>query len=1207
MPSEQDFVHLHLHTEYSLLDGASRCKEVAETAAKWDMPAVALTDHGCMYGAIEFYAACKDQGVKPIIGVEAYCLADGGSRLERTRRTSKEGGKELCHFTLLAQNNDGYKNLLKIVSDSYLNGYYYRPRMDRELLEAHHDGLLAMSACLGGEVPQAIMAGNKAKAKEVALYWRDVFGADNYFLELMDHHTPEQQEVNRALVELSKETGIPLVATNDVHYLRDTDADPQDVLLCIQTGCLQSDPTRMQMSSRELFFRSAQQMWDIFGNEVPEAMFQTRTIADRCNLELKFGDLVLPDFEVPEGHTVESYLRQICDERVGRFYDPVTPEIRSRLEYELKVIVDKGYAAYFLIVWDLIDFAKQRGIRVGPGRGSAAGSMVAYVLGITELDPLQYDLFFERFLNPERPSAPDIDIDFPPERREEVVAYTIEKYGPSKTAKIITYGTMGAKAAIKDCGRVLDFAIPEVNELTALVPDKPGTKLAAAIEDTPELKRKYDHDERVHDLLDTALRLEGMARHTSIHAAALVISKEDLDNYVPLCRIKGGDDVVTQFDMGAVDKIGLLKMDFLGLRTMTVVDEACRLVREKYPDQEDFDVRTIPLDDAKTYELISRGDVIGVFQLESSGFQRVCRDLRPDRIDDIVALVALYRPGPMEYIPRYVARKHGQEKVVYHHPKLEPILEPTYGIIVYQEQVMQIGRDLASFSLGEADLIRKAVGKKDAATMAKVRAKFIEGCETNGIAASIANKLMDDIEAFASYAFNKSHSACYAVVSYWTAYLKANYPHEFMAAQLTSVMDKRDKVVNFIEDTRTMGIDVEAPCVNTGGVVFEVHEDHIVYGLAAINGIGGSVAENIVAQRAEDGEYKDLFDFCSRVDPKLVNKAALDKLIRAGACRAFGNRRQLLDGYEAIWESAVKAQADAAAGQASLFDDLDEEEMGSDVLAPRLKPLPEFEKETMREHDTELLGLVLFENPLGEMQAQLSKCELEFTSSRDLTELPPKSEVVLAGLLEECHTFNTSKGDAMMRCRLNDGRGNASLVIFPRTYENVHSLAIQGSTVIVVGKTEAPDPSRGNGGGSVIVDRILVPSEWKRARQAAARQVAKPAPVQVPRPRPEATQNGQSHSNGNGNGHASPAVRERTGPPIALNVRVPIRGDLRARLAQIAGTLQAHPGEVPVILWLEDRGEQRRLKLSVEFAADYGEALHQALEKIGQCTVQPVE
>ncbi|NUQ00325.1 MAG: DNA polymerase III subunit alpha, partial [Armatimonadetes bacterium] len=1180
-----------MHTVYSLLDGASRTQEVAQTAAQWDMPAVALTDHGSMFGAIEFYLACKEQGVKPIIGVESYMLAEG-SRLERKRQSGRDGGKELCHFTLLAENETGYRNLLKLVSDSWLNGFYYKPRLDHELIEQHHDGLIAMSACLGGEIPQAIMNGQQEQARKTALYYRELFGANNFFLELMDHHTPEQQAVNLALVELSRETGIPLVATNDVHYVKDSDAEPQDLLLCIQTGCLHSDPNRMRMSSRELFMRNAEQMWELFG-ELPDALLRTREIADRCNLELKFGDFVLPEFPVPEGHTAGSYLRQVCNERVGRFYQPVTPEIRSRLDYELQVIEDKGYSAYFLIVWDLIDFAKNRGIRVGPGRGSAAGSMVAYVLGITELDPLEYALFFERFLNPERPSAPDIDIDFPPERRDEVVAYTIQKYGTSRTAKIITFGTMGAKAALKDVGRVLDMPIPQVNELTALVPDKPGTSLQQALGEVDELRRRYESDEQVHNLLEAALRLEGLTRHTSIHAAALVIARDDLTNYVPLCRVSGGEDNVTQFDMGAIDKIGLLKMDFLGLRTMTVIDEACVLVRKNH-NLPEFDVHHIPLDDKKTYDLISRGEVVGVFQLESGGFQRVCRDLKPDRIEDIVALVALYRPGPMDYIPDYIDRKHGRKKVVYHHPLLEPILETTYGIIVYQEQVMQIGRDLAGFSLGEADAIRKAVGKKDAATMAKVREKFIAGCEQNGIQSKVAKQLMDDIEAFARYAFNKAHSACYAVVSYWTAYLKANYPHEFMAAQLTSVMDKRDKVISFIQDTRQMGIEVQPPCVNTGGRNFEVHEDHIVYGLGAINGIGLAVADAIVAER-EHGAYADLYDLCLRVDPRQVPKAAVEKLIRAGACRAFGNRQQLLDGYEAVWEAAHRAQADAASGQGSLFGGLDDE-AGADIIAPQLRSLPEFGTDELRAMDAELLGLVLFENPLGELQAQLADIELEFTATGELAELKPQTEVLLAGVLEECFAFTTRKGDDMLRARLNDGRGTASLVLFPKTYAQCASLAVQGEVVLVSGKTEAPD-GRGNGLPSVIVERLYRPADWKKVKRPAGRNGVRRNGTPAPRTAFESSPlmtgaepgpvNGNGHGAVNGNGHAPVEVADN--PPVEiepvaadyrlLEVKLQLGGELRERLRVLAETLRQHPGELPVILCLEEGPRRRRLEL----------------------------
>lgn len=1184
MPAVSDFVHLHLHTEYSLLDGASRASEVAQRAAEWGMPAVGLTDHGNLFGVVPFYQACREQGVKPILGVEAYMIADGGSRLERTRG-GRDGGKSLCHLTLLAENETGYRNLLKLVSDSWLNGFYYKPRMDWELLSQHHDGLICMSACLGGELAQSILNDAPERARATALRYRELFGPEHYFLELMEHHTEDDARVNRALVELGRETGIPLVATNDVHYLDESDADPQDLLLCIQTGCLHSDPKRMRMSSRELFFRSAAQMTELFA-DLPPAITNTRAIAERCCVELKFGDLVLPDFPVPEGHTPGSYLRELSLERVGRFYDPVTPEIRERLDYELRVIDDKGYAAYLLIVWDLIDFAKRRGIRVGPGRGSAAGSLVAYVLGITELCPLRYELYFERFLNPDRPSAPDIDIDFPPERREEVVAYTIEKYGPNRTAKIITFGTMGARAAIKDVGRVMEVPIPAVNDLTGLVPERVGITLDAALEEVEELRRRYESDARTHDLIEAARRLEGMARHTSIHAAALVIARDELTRYVPLCRVSGGEDVVTQFDMDAVDQIGLLKMDFLGLRTMTVIDEACRMIRER-GDEPEFDVRSVPLDDAKTFELVGRGDVVGLFQLESGGFQRVCRDLKPDCIDDLVALVALYRPGPMERIPEFIARKHGQSAVVFAHPLLEPILRSTYGIIVYQEQVMAIGRALGGFTMAEGDSIRKAVGKKDQATMAKVREQFIAGCATQSIPAAVAQEVMDQIEDFSRYGFNKAHSACYGLIAYWTAYLKANYPREFMAAQLTSVMGNRDKLVGLINDTRGMGIAVRPPCVNTGGVTFEVHADQIVYGLAAINGVGANVAEAIVRERKADGPFGDLYDLCRRTDSKVLPKATLEKLLAAGAGSSFGPRRALLEGYEAIFESAAKAQADAAAGQGTLFD-LDDEST-SDLLVPKLPPTGEYPADRLRQLDTDYLGLVLFEDPLDAVHKALAGCELELTRANTLAELPPETPVVLGGMLDECVPFVTRKGNTMARGRLLDVSGPASLVLFPQVYESAGELARQGRVVIVIGKTEAADARRG--GASVLVDRLLPPDEWKRAKRNAAS--AKKAQAAAPPPPLR-----EAPANGATNGRPAPEPEVQL-----LDVRLQVGDGLTARLADVAGALRRHLGTTPVMLWLDHEVDFRRLHLGGEFRAAWSPALEAELQAIDGCTV----
>jgi DNA polymerase-3 subunit alpha len=1197
MAGASDFVHLHLHTEYSLLDGASRPVEVAKRAAQWNMEAVALTDHGSLFGVVPFYTACKANGVKPIIGVESYILARG-SRLERVRAGRGEAGKELCHFTLLCENETGYRNLLKIVSDSWLNGFYYKPRMDRELLAGHTEGLIAMSACLGGEIPQAILEGRGEQAKRVALEYRELFGPDNFFLELMDHHTPEQHKVNAALYELSRETGIPLVCTNDVHYVEESDAEPQDLLLCIGTGCVHGDPKRMRMSSRELWMRSAEQMWQVFG-DVPDALLRTRQIAERCNVELKFGQLYLPEFpNLPPGETEGGYLRRLCLERFGRFYGPERADARQRLDYELEIIDRKGFSGYYLIVWDLIDHAKQNGIRIGPGRGSGAGSIAAYVLGITELDPLAYNLLFERFLNPERPSAPDFDIDIPPERRDEVVAYTIARYGVNRTAKIITFGTLGAKAALKDVGRVLEVPIADVNELTALVPDKVGTNLDDALEQCDELRRRYDQDPQVRGLIDHARRLEGLSRHTSVHAAALVISRDDLDNYVPLCRVSGGEDIVTQFDMGAVDKCGLLKMDFLGLRTMTVVDECCRLVAENH-GLDGFDVRDVPLDDKRTYDLISRGDVVGVFQLESGGFQKVCRELKPDCIEDIVALVALYRPGPMENIGEFVARKHGQNRIVYKHPLLEPILRPTYGIIVYQEQVMQIGRDLGGFSLGEADQIRKAVGKKDAATMAKVREQFIAGSAAQGITSRLANELMDEIEAFANYAFNKAHSACYAVIAYWTAYLKANYPHEFMAAQLTSVMDKRDKLITFVQDTRAMGIAVHPPCVNTGGVNFEVHEDHIVYGLAAINGVGEHVGRAIVEAREADGEFADLFDLCRRVDAKVLPKAALEKLIKAGALRALGNRRELLTAYEGVHEAGARGQEDARAGQGNLFDGLDDGPAG--VFAPTLKPMPEFRAEELRALDVELLGLVLFEDPGAEIRKQLEGLGLEdsVTPVLALCELAKDTEVIIAGAFDECRGFSTKRGDAM-RARLSDSYGLASVLLWSRACEQYGHLCQVGEVAILVGKYEGMDDRAGL--PSVIVEQVLRPKDWQRKRR-------KP-PRAVPEERAEAAAPGD-RSNGRHGAAAAPPTPTPLPPPPPLLVSLQVphgeidSEDLRARLARLAETLRRHHGPQPVRLVLDDGAASRQLSLTSDFAAEWSTQLRAAIEKIEGCTAAP--
>ncbi len=1093
MSGAQDFVHLHLHTDFSLLDGACRADKVAKRAVELGMPAVALTDHGNLFGLVPFYDACTKAGVKPILGVEGYVVTKG-TRHERGQVRADEDGKTLCHLTMLCENETGYRNLLRMVSDSWLEGYYYKPRMDRQLLAEHHEGLIAMSGCLGGEIPQAILNGRLERAVEVANEFRELFGPDNFFLELQDHNTPEQNQVNAGMMEVHERTGIPLVASNDVHYLTAEDAHAQDLLLCIQTRCLHTDEDRMRMSSQNLFMRSGEEMWRLFGH-LPEALLATRAIAERCDVQLERGQYHFPKFPgLPAGLSAGEYLTRLCEERLPRFYGPDRQDARERLRYEIAVIDDKGFSDYYLIVWDLIRWAKEQGIRIGPGRGSGAASIVAYVLGITELDPIRYDLLFERFLNPERPSAPDFDIDIPPERRDEVVAYTIERYGVSQTAKIITFGTLGARQAIKDVGRVLDVPIPEVDALTTLVPEKPGMTLDKALAESPALRAAYEADGTAHTVISNAQRLEGLARHTSIHAAALLIAPDELVNYVPLCTVGGAKgengkrEIVCQYDMHAVEARGLLKMDFLGLRTMTVLEESSRLVAANH-DLPDFDIRDVPLDDRATYELISRGDVIGVFQLESGGFQRVCRQIRPDRIEDIVALVALYRPGPMDNIPMYAKRKHGEEPIAYLHPDLEPILAETYGIIVYQEQVMRIARELGGFSLGGADLLRRAMGKKDPVAMQEASDQLINGMTTMGYSEPLARQLVDQITSFASYAFNKAHSAGYALIAYWTAYLKAHYPLEFMAAQLTSQLSDRKEIAKLVGDARNSELTVEPPCVNNGGDRFEVREQAIVYGLSGINGLSTRVAEEIAAERRANGPYQSLYDLFLRVDAKLLAKGAAERLIRAGACRALGDRAPLLGSYEAIWEAARREQQDAASGQQSLFGDLDDEDAADSGLVPTVRPCPEFSRDELRALDLELLGLIVFEDPAAEMRAQLAALDCaEWAVLSDELELLPNGTVVfVAGQFLEHRAIPLNSGGTMGRATLSDPHGTLELLLW-NTQQTDYGHLCSGSEVrIIEGKVNRRNPGSP---AEVVVSTIQSPAQWQRRRTRPERPAA---------------------------------------------------------------------------------------------------------------------
>ncbi|MCL6611368.1 MAG: DNA polymerase III subunit alpha [Peptococcaceae bacterium] len=1035
------FVHLHVHTEYSLLDGAARIKQAVKSAARLGMPALAITDHGVMFGVVDFYKACKKEGIKPILGCEVYVaprtMADRAPRVD----------DNLYHLVLLAENDEGYRNLLKLVSMGYTDGFYYKPRVDRQVLAAHSKGLIALSGCIAGEVAAKILAGQPAEALKAAVDHRDIFGEKNFYLELQDHGFEEQATVNRELVRISRETGIPLVVTNDVHYVEKDHAEMQDILLCIQTGKTVDDPNRMRFLSQELYLKSRDEIGLLFG-EISPAMDVTVEIAERCNVDLEFGRLHLPVYTVPGGYTTDTYLEKLCREGLRRRYREASELVERRLEYELKVIRQMGYSAYFLIVWDLIHFARENGIPVGPGRGSAAGSLVAYCLEITNIDPLKYGLLFERFLNPERVSMPDIDIDFCFERRGEVINYVTGKYGSDRVAQIATFGTMAARAAIRDVGRVMSMPYSEVDRVAKLVPPELHITIEKALNDSPELKDLYESNRQIKKLIDMAALLEGMPRHASTHAAGVVITREPLTHYLPLYKASDGP-LTTQFAKDQVEELGLLKMDLLGLRTLTVIADAVRMVKENR--SVDLDMDSIPLDDVKTYELLCRGEGTGVFQLESSGMRAILRDLKPGVFEDIVALVALYRPGPLGsgMVSDFIANKHGERKVTYLHPKLEPILKDTYGVILYQEQVMRIASDLSGFTLGEADLLRRAMGKKKPEIIAGLRSQFVEGAVRNGVVPETAGQIFDLMEYFAGYGFNKSHSAAYAMVSYQTAYLKANYPVEFMTALLTSVRDNTDKVAVYIEECRRMGIDVLPPDVNQSRETFSVVGSSIRFGLAAIKNVGLGAVEAIISAREKDGPFKSFADFCSRLDTRVVNRRVMENLIKSGAMDSLGSRRaQLMAALDAGLNLAQQAQKDRANGQISLLEFWGDEVR--DTVSLELPDIEEYPGSELLAMEKEAIGFYLSGHPLMEYRRSLA--ELDGVTVAEIKEMEGENPVVCGGMLTSVKKIATRKGDPMAFASLEDLTGNLEVVFFPRVYRDCQKLIRDEAVVAVKGK-----------------------------------------------------------------------------------------------------------------------------------------------------------
>ena len=1057
-----DFTHLHVHTEYSLLDGSNKIKEYVARVKELGMDSAAITDHGVMYGCIDFYRAAKEAGIRPILGCEVYVAP--GSRFDKEAGGSSSG--RYYHLVLLAENNQGYANLMKIVSKGFVEGYYYKPRVDLELLRQYHEGIIALSACLAGEVARYLTRSMYEDAKEAALRYQEIFGENNFFLELQDHGIAQQQMVNQQLMRLHEETGIPMVATNDVHYTYQDDVESHDILLCLQTGKKLADEDRMRYEGGQYFVKSPQEMAELFPYAL-EALENTHKIAMRCNVEIEFGVTKLPRYDVPEGYTAWEYLNKLCFEGLQERYQPVTEELKERLTSELNTIQNMGYVDYFLIVWDFIKYARDHDIMVGPGRGSAAGSLVSYTLGITKLDPIKYDLLFERFLNPERVSMPDIDIDFCFERRQEVIDYVVRKYGKDRVVQIVTFGTLAARGVIRDVGRVMDLPYAQVDTIAKMIPNELNITIDKALKMNPELARVYAQDEQIHHLIDMAKRLEGLPRHTSMHAAGVVISQKDVDEYVPLSRASDGT-ITTQFTMTTLEELGLLKMDFLGLRTLTVIQNAVHLIEKDTGIRLDMD--KIDYDDKKVLDSIGTGKTDGIFQIESPGMKNFMKELKPQSLEDIIAGISLYRPGPMDFIPQYIRGKNHPETITYDCPQLESILKPTYGCIVYQEQVMQIVRSLAGYTLGRSDLVRRAMSKKKASVMEKERQNFVygneaegvPGCIVNGIEEKVANKIYDDMIDFAKYAFNKSHAAAYAVVSYQTAYLKYYYPVEFMAALMTSVIDNPSKVSEYILSCRKMGIQILPPDINCGEGAFSVDGNSIRYGLSAIKSVGKPVIRAIVEERKAGGIFQNMKDFVTRMTGREVNKRAIENFIKAGAFDCLeGNRHQKMMVYPRIVDSVVQEGKNAMAGQMTLFDIVGEEDKKAFEI--NLPDVPEYDKEELLAFEKEVLGVYISGHPLENYTAMMEKNITAITSDFQpddeigAARVRDGQSVVVGGIITEKTVKYTKNNKVMAFLTLEDLVGTVEIIVFPRDYEKNHLLMDEESKVFIRGRVAAED------------------------------------------------------------------------------------------------------------------------------------------------------
>ena len=1150
-----DFVHLHVHSEYSLLDGACRIKGLVQRARELGQTAVAITDHGVMYGVVDFYKECKKQGVRPIIGCEVYVAPR--TRFDKVYRLDSSP----YHLILLCENEIGYRNLIYMVSRGFTEGFYNKPRIDRALLEQHHEGLICLSACLAGEIPRALENGNYEEARKAALWYRDLFGPENYFIELQNHGIEEQQRILPELIRLAQEIGVGLVATNDAHYLTREDSRMQFLLTCIQTGHTVNDEQTLEFPTQEFYIKSGEEMARLFAG-VPEALANTVRIAERCRVEFEFGQTKLPLFNAPDGEDNESYFRRLCREGLLRHYGENPPqECRDRLEYELSTISRMGYVEYYLIVHDFIRYAKSRGIPVGPGRGSGAGSLAAYCIGITNIDPMKYNLLFERFLNPERVSMPDFDVDFCYERRQEVIDYVVRKYGADHVAQIVTFGTMLARGAVRDVGRAMGLPYPQVDAVAKLIPNELHMTIDKALEANGELRAMCQSDPQVAELIETAKKVEGFPRHASTHAAGVVITRDTVDSYVPLA--KNDESVVTQFTMTTLEELGLLKMDFLGLRNLTVIADAERMIRRREPA---FSMESIPDDDPAVYEMISRGDSGGVFQLESGGMRQMLTQLRPRSIEDLTAAISLYRPGPMDSIPQYCRNKQEPARVRYKTPQLEPILGVTYGCIVYQEQVMQICRALAGYSYGQADLVRRAMSKKKADVMEKERGHFIAGCARNGIAAPVAESIFDEMSSFAAYAFNKSHAACYAVVAYQTAYLKRHYPREYMAALMTSVLDSTAKLMEYIEECARLAIPVLPPDINQSDMVFTVTPQGIRFGLLAIKNMGRSVIEEILREREENGPFTTFVEFCRRTAGGDLNRRGVESLIKCGALDHLGaNRREMLENYAPLADAVAEEGKYLAGGQLSLFGE------GGAVAGYKLSRREEYPHAELLKYEKEVTGMYLSGHPMSEylpLYDRYGAVRIGRLQSAETNAPYDNAWVDIFGILADKKMRTTKRGDVMAMLTVEDMTGSMEVMAFSRTYGDNSAKLNVGEPLFFRGRVSL----REEDDTKLVLEKVYTIEE----RQSA------------PPPRPP-----QGRGQPQRPGRAAPPPAAQAAPGRLL-IRVPsLQGGPWEKLRLLFSIFE---GEVPLLVRAADTG--RLLKAGPEYNTDANPVMLEELRRV---------